>query len=264
MKGGDERAVGPLPWRQACTVLLAVNSGGIDAVGFTALGGAFSSVMTGNMVLLGVSIATADRALAVRSVLALACYMAGTFLGARIAGAPQPDDPPWPRSVTAALLAELALLALFSIGWWGSAGRPASTLQQVLLGVDAVALGIQGSAVLRLGTSSTTYMTGTLTTLVSELSHGKHPRSVVPSAQLLIALIAGAAAAVLLARHAALVLPALQLAPLVAVLAISPGRSALANRGDRGQDTMRALLDGIPLAERQWWVSLARRSSLVQ
>jgi uncharacterized membrane protein YoaK (UPF0700 family) len=226
--GAGARAAGPLAWRQACMVLLAVNSGGLDAVGFTALGGAFTSVMTGNMILLGVSLATANRALAVRSILALACYMAGTFLGARIAGAPQPDDPPWPRPVTRALVTELALLAFFAIGWWGSGGHPASALQQVLLGVDAVALGIQGTAVLRLGESglSTTYMTGTLTTLVSALSHRKHPRNVVPSAQLLVALISGAAAAVLLARHAAPLLPALQLVPLAATLAVATRQGA--------------------------------------
>lgn len=217
------RPAGRLAWRQACMVLLAVNSGGIDAVGFAVLGGAFTSVMTGNMILLGVSLVTANRALAARSILALTCYMAGTFLGARVAGAPQPDDPPWPRPVTRALLVELALLAFFATGWWESGGRPASTLQQVLLGANAVALGVQSSAVLRLGRSalSTTYMTGTLTTLVSALSHGKHPRNVAPSAQLIMALIAGAAIAVLLARHAAPLLPALQLVPLVATLAAS-------------------------------------------
>jgi uncharacterized membrane protein YoaK (UPF0700 family) len=231
--GADARAAGPLAWRQACVVLLAVNSGGVDAVGFAALGGAFTSVMTGNMILLGVSIATANRALAVRSILALACYMAGTFLGACIAGAPQSDDPPWPRPVTRALMAELALFTLFAIGWWGSGGHPASTSQQLLLGVDAFALGIQSSAVLRLGGSvlSTTYMTGTLTTLVSALSYRKHPRNVVPSAQLLTALIAGAVTAVLLARHAAPLLPALQLVPLVAVLAVATRQGAVAYPG---------------------------------
>jgi len=232
---GQERGAtsGPPGWRQACMVLLAVNSGGIDAIGFAALGGAFTSVMTGNMILLGVSLATADRALAVRSVLALACYMAGTFVGARAAGAAQPDDPPWPRPVTRALLAELALLAIFAAGWWSSGGHPGSGLQPALLGIDAVALGIQGSAVLRLGASglSTTYMTGTLTTLVSTLSHGKHPRNVVPSARLLVALIAGAAAAVLLARQAAAFLPALQLVPLLATLAIAARRGTAVRPG---------------------------------
>lgn len=39
--------------RAVLVVLLAVNSAYLDAVGFLALGAAFTSVMTGNMVLLG-------------------------------------------------------------------------------------------------------------------------------------------------------------------------------------------------------------------
>jgi uncharacterized membrane protein YoaK (UPF0700 family) len=44
--------------RQWLLVLLAVNSGAIDAVGYTMLGGSFTSVMTGNMILLGAIAAT--------------------------------------------------------------------------------------------------------------------------------------------------------------------------------------------------------------
>ena len=88
-------------------VLLTFVTGCADATGFLALGGAFSSVMTGNLVILGVSAGTADRALAVNSGGAIASYIVGVLVGSRIAGAPRPDDPLWPRAVNRALFAEL-------------------------------------------------------------------------------------------------------------------------------------------------------------
>src|SRR3954454_9178230 len=83
--------------RQLLLVLLAVTSGATDALGFVALGGAFTSVMTGNMILLGISATTADGSLAVRSGAAIVFFMLGAFIGARIARTPRAGDPVWPR-----------------------------------------------------------------------------------------------------------------------------------------------------------------------
>src|SRR5689334_16310837 len=83
--------------RQTLVVTLAVVSGATDAIGLLALGGAFTSVMTGNMVLLGVSISSADGALAASSGFAILAFCAGAALGARLAGVPVAGDPVWPR-----------------------------------------------------------------------------------------------------------------------------------------------------------------------
>lgn len=208
--------------RQWLLVLLAVNSGAIDAVGFVTLGGAFTSVMTGNMVLLGIATGSGEGGLALRSGIALVCFVAGAFFGARIVRTPQPGDPVWPASVTVALRVEFVLLAVFSIGWWAAGSHPTGNVQPVLLGVEAVALGIQSSAVLRFGVSglSTTYMTGTLTTIVSALANGRHPRNVLPSIQILIGVVVGAIVATVLAKHAAQTVPVLQLVPVSCALVV--------------------------------------------
>lgn len=208
--------------RQWLLVLLAVNSGAIDAVGYVALGGAFTSVMTGNMVLLGIATGEGDGSLALRSGLALVCFVAGAFFGARIVRTPRPDDPVWPASVAVAMRVELALLVVFSIGWWATGGHPAGDVQPLLLGVEAVGLGVQSSAVLRFGVSglSTTYMTGTLTSIVSALANGKHPRNVLPSMQILVGLVVGAIVSTVLAKHAAQTVPALQLVPVGCALVV--------------------------------------------
>jgi uncharacterized membrane protein YoaK (UPF0700 family) len=209
-------------------VLLAVNSGGIDAFGFVSLGGAFTSVMTGNMILTGIAVSTKDAELGARSALAIAFFMSGAFVGTRIARAPQSDDPVWPRPVTVALALELLILSACAVVWWTVGGHPSGGVQLLLLAAYAVALGLQSSAILRFGVSglSTTYMTGTLTTLVSTLAQGRHPRNVVPSGQILLGLVAGAGAATLLAKEVVLAVPLLQLLPVVITLVIAHFRTS--------------------------------------
>jgi uncharacterized membrane protein YoaK (UPF0700 family) len=218
--------------RHLALVLLAVNSGATDAIGVVSLGGAFTSVMTGNMVLLGLSATRGDGSLTLRSGLALLMFATGAFAGARIARAPRAGDPIWPRPVVTALCVQLAGEGLFAIGWEAARGHPVGALQPVLLGISAINLGIQSSAIMRFGVSglSTTYLTGTLTVLVATLARGEHPRNVVPSAQLLCGLIGGAALAAALAKHAAVVVPALQLIPVGYAVVASMSRRNCATR----------------------------------
>lgn len=190
--------------RQLLVVVLAVNSGAIDAIGFVALGGAFSSVMTGNMVLLGISAAHADAALARHVGVALACFIIGCALGARMAGKPAARDSIWPGAVRRALAVELVATAAVLIGWEISGSDRSAGAQLALLGCNALALGLQSSAVQRFGVPgmSTTYLTGTLTTVVARLALREPVRQVGHSVSILAGLIGGAVVGALLADHA--------------------------------------------------------------
>jgi hypothetical protein len=64
-------------------------------------------------------------------------------------------------------------------------------------------------------------MTGTLTTLMAALSQGQHPRNVLPSIWVLVALVAGASSAVLTVHHATMIVPLLQLLPLGITLSLA-------------------------------------------
>ncbi len=80
--GMAEREVGaPRAGRRlgAGVLLLALGSGAVDAFSFAGLGAVFASVMTGNLVLLGIAVvhAHADAALAAAS--AVAAYVAGVY-----------------------------------------------------------------------------------------------------------------------------------------------------------------------------------------
>lgn len=197
-----------------------MTSGATDAIGFLALGSAFTSVMTGNLVLLGVGAAERSLdAVALVSV-AIASFMAGAAVGARTAGQAREGDPVWPRAVSMALVVELLLFIAFAVGWWLEGADPTGSVLMPLLALNAGALGLQSSAIQRFGVPglSTTYLTGTLTTVVIRLSQGKSLRTVGHSSVILLGLVAGAAIATAMIAVLPWAVPALQLATVGGVL----------------------------------------------
>src|SRR4051794_27739019 len=206
--------------RDQLVIALALITGATDAIAFVRLGGVFTSVMTGNMVLLGMGVGRGQAALLEHTGIALAAFITGTVLGARIAGAPRSDDLVWPRRFTAALTTEFGILLIAAVGWWAVGSQPRGTMQSVLLMADALALGVQSSAVLRLNVSglSTTYLTGTLTTLVQSLTTNRRTATDARSLSLLLALVAGAALGAVLAVHHPATAPTVALVILPAVV----------------------------------------------
>jgi uncharacterized membrane protein YoaK (UPF0700 family) len=219
-------------------VALTVGTGGIDVVSFTRLGGVFTSVMTANIVLLGLSIARASGTLAGHAAVSIGCYVAGVAAAARSIGPapPEPPEPPappagrwadsgrtpWPARVTAVFGAELLLLAGLTAGWEVTGGHPSGGGQYLLQGIAAVAMGMQSAAVRGVGADefSTTYLTGQLTKLVSTLVTPGRPRW--PGWQMagpLLALIGGAVLSGVLIAGAPDAIPLITFVPLAGVLA---------------------------------------------
>jgi uncharacterized membrane protein YoaK (UPF0700 family) len=190
--------------RDSRVVLLTVTSGAVNAVGFLVLGKVFVSVITGNMVLIGVAVATGDSAAAIHAGVALAGYAAGVLVGAPIAarGSGGPAST-WPGSVTTTLAAELVVLAGFCAGWEAAQGRPRGGAQVALVIVLAAAMGMQASAVRRLGQMSSTYLTSTLTAVLAGLAARKAPDGLARSLSALAAVVAGAVAGGFLATTSA-------------------------------------------------------------
>jgi uncharacterized membrane protein YoaK (UPF0700 family) len=206
--------------RDALLVLLAVTTGATDAASFLALGHVFSSVITGNLVLLGVGAAHGDVTLLRSSGIALAAYAAGVALAAPGLKSASPEVL-WPRHANRALVGELLVLAAFAIVWEASPTTPATAVREVLLALAAVAMGAQSETVRTLGPFSTTYLTSTLTGLVSALARREVTPELRRSAAIIAAAVAGAAATAGLLHGARSALPALQLAPLAAVIGAS-------------------------------------------
>lgn len=202
--------------------MLAVTSGATDAIGFLALGSAFTSVMTGNMVLLGVGTANRDAALLLSCAVAILTFVVGAAIGARVAGSAAAGDAVWPKAVSIALWIELALFAGFAALWWVLGSEPDPSWLLTMLGLNAGALGLQSSAIQRFGVPglSTTYLTGTLTTVVIRLTSGHGLRNVGHSMIILLGLVVGAGIGSLLVGHASAAVPAVQLVTVLGVLVV--------------------------------------------
>ena len=205
--------------RDFLVVVLAFGSGVADVTTFLALGKVFSSVITGNLVILGLAAASTEPNQALRAGLAVAGYSAGVLIGVPIAGraARAAAQRIWPTPVTAALCAEVCLLVAFTAGW--ETGRHTYAGQIVLLVLLSAAMGIQSAAVLRLGDMSATYLTGTLTGVLSSLARRERGNGQTRNVSVLGAVIAGAAIGATLIRIVPGWLPVAALLPVITVIA---------------------------------------------
>jgi uncharacterized membrane protein YoaK (UPF0700 family) len=194
LEGDTDYRSSQASWRTTLVVMLTFVTGATDATAFEKLGSVFTSVMTGNLVLLGLAVGRGNVKPIVHVSLALAAYVVGAMVGGRIAGPPEEGDGHWPLRLTIALILEFSLFAGFGIFWELSGAHPSGALQSCLLMACAVALGVQSSATLRLGISglSTTYLTGTLTNVVHSAVHGRFDHDSFRGAFVLVALVSGA------------------------------------------------------------------------
>jgi len=208
------------PRRDTLLIVLALATGATDAAAFERLGHVFASVITGNLVVLGVGAVSGDHHLTLFAGCALAAYSVGVLLAAPRERKPPPKQG-WPPGATAALTGELILLIAFAVCWELGGRHPTEGWQVVLIVLGASAMGVQSTAVRRLGQVSTTYLTSTLTGLLEDLRGRRRSEGQARSVGILAMALAGAAAATGLILHAHRILPTLQLAPVAAVILAS-------------------------------------------
>lgn len=188
--------------RDGLLLALTLVAGYLDAVAYLGLGNVFIANMTGNTVLLGLSVGLGRRQEALRNGIAFAGFAAGALAGARVAGRGR-EHVLWPARVTATLCLELLLAAIFTAGWRLGGAQPSGNGLFVLSAIGAAAMGVQSAAARRLAVAgvSTTYVTGTLTTLMGELAILRGPRSPVRHAAVLVTLAVGAVLGALTVQH---------------------------------------------------------------
>jgi uncharacterized membrane protein YoaK (UPF0700 family) len=161
----------PLGVRDALLLGLTLVAGAVDAVSYLGLGRVFTANMTGNLVLLGLAVGQGQVLEALRSVVAFLGFAAGAGLGGRVVGAGQGGEH-WPSKVTVVLGVEALLLTVFWVAWLFAGPEPSNAVLEVLTALSAAAMGVQSAAGRRLAVAgvSTTYVTGTLVTLMAELA----------------------------------------------------------------------------------------------
>ncbi|HJZ35954.1 MAG TPA: YoaK family protein [Solirubrobacterales bacterium] len=180
--------------RDLMLVLLTASIGSIDAVSWLGLGKVYSAFQTGNLVVLGFGTAGAPGPPVMRAAVSFAAFGCGALAASRFVA----TDPPrgfWPPRVTGVLgvvaLAQAAFLAL----WIGVGGEPANGSADVLIGISALAAGLQTGAIFSVGIRAvfTTAATATWTALMSDLAGGPRvPRDLWRLAAIVAAAFAGA------------------------------------------------------------------------
>jgi len=210
---------------------LTVSSGAIDAISFLALGKVFSAFMTGNIAFLGLRLAGASSPGAVAIFSSMLSFGVGVYVSTRIVN--KSRDGLWPERVTLALGVSLIAHAAFVAIWFASSGHPSPNVAHVLLGLWALAMGIQSAAVRTLHVEGifTTAATATVILFVSDISHwsatvAERRRF----ASILISLFIGATLGSLLLVRAPIYAPILPFALTVAVVATAKFTFAGANR----------------------------------
>src|SRR6267378_1513041 len=226
----NKQAVG-LRIRDLLLNALTVSSGAIDAISFLALGKVFSAFMTGNIAFLGLRLAGASSPGAVAIFSSMLSFAVGVYVSTRIVN--KSRDGLWPERVTLALGVSLIAHAAFVAIWFANSGQPSGNVAHVLLGLWALAMGIQSAAVRTLHVEGifTTAATATVILFVSDISHwsatvAERRRF----ASILISLFIGATLGSLLLVRAPIYAPILPFAITVAVVATAKITFAGANR----------------------------------
>jgi uncharacterized membrane protein YoaK (UPF0700 family) len=214
----------------ALAALLAFGAGGIDAFTFARLGNVFGGVMTGNLVILGLSIGTGKAVVAGRASLAIVAFIVGVYLAGRITRDVAPSRI-WPRQVTRVLFVEGVILAALIVGWEVVGTSPKGSSQALLLAASALAMGLQSGAVVTIGISglSTTYLTGTLTGVLTNFAHSGRIRT--QSVVIVASLLIGAITMALVISHIPRFAPVLPLGAVILVVAAAQFDKRLQGHG---------------------------------
>ncbi|WP_067804206.1 DUF1275 family protein [Actinomadura formosensis] len=185
----------PLRLRAALLMLLTFGAGTTDIVGFLGMEKVFTANMTGNIVLFGLAAGEGNGADLARCGAATLAFALGLLAGFLVAGRPRPGRI-WPPRVTAVLGFVLALQTVFLAGWALADAEPRGGALLALIAVSSTAMGAQTAAARSLSADgiTTTFVTGTLTSMMGALAVGQGAASGLRTG-VILSLAAGAAVA---------------------------------------------------------------------
>lgn len=162
---------------RASVLLFTWVAGSVDAITYLTAH-VFTANMTGNAVLLGISVGQGKGSAALSSLIALLAFVVGVVLGALVVG--EGGAAGASADVRRAVWVETFLLLIFALVWLALVPLPSRVTVILLIISSGLAMGAQSAAVrrLKLPGIATTYITGTITSLFSGLVH--HWRPAVP------------------------------------------------------------------------------------
>lgn len=156
--------------RRRTILLFTWAAGSVDAIVYI-VAHVFTANMTGNAVLLGISLGRELSIATVHSLVALVVFTGGVVLGSILVGE-KVHGIPW-KGVRIATIIETVVLALFAAVFFLPLPHTGETSLEAMIVLSGFAMGIQSAAVKRLNLPgiATTYITGTMTSLIAGLIH---------------------------------------------------------------------------------------------
>ncbi|CAN5352557.1 YoaK family protein [soil metagenome] len=176
-------------------IILSFGAGATDAFAFLLLGGIFTANMTGNLILVGLVQRPDYLATLLGASVAIIVFIGALLIAFRLTVRRNGDDAHGPHPRVLRLLAlAAAAQTIVLLAWVALGGQAALAPQVVLVALSAVAMATQTVVSKRVSSMSgvtTTYVTGTLTSVMQDIAEGKTGGRAVRIVSVL-ALVAGA------------------------------------------------------------------------
>jgi uncharacterized membrane protein YoaK (UPF0700 family) len=219
--------------RDRLLVALAFSSGVFEAICFLSFGKVFTAFQTGNLVFLGLGVAGTRPPAGpdpVRVVISLAAFAVGAALATRILTAFNGDQEmedsevfeAWPRRVSIALCVATVAQVGFLVVWMATS--PSSLVSNILVALNAFAMGLQMNAVrsLHVPGISTTAATATFISWISGISTWTlKPAAARRLTGVLVGMVAGAFVGDWMLSHAHTYAPVLPVVVIALVIVIA-------------------------------------------
>lgn len=187
----------PVKKLETALILLSLGAGGTDAYAFLSLGGIFTANMTGNLILIGLFQRPDYLVTLLGAGLAIAVFVVTVLVGFRVTF--RPDATTTHPRVLRLLVAGVVAQTLVLIVWVALAATVPLVVQVALVSASAVAMASQTVVSKRVSSMSgvtTTYVTGTLTSVMQDIAEGKPGNRAIRILSV-VALVVGAAATAL-------------------------------------------------------------------
>lgn len=153
-------------WFDVMLMLLACVAGSTDIISYYRLGHVFTANMTGNVILLGISIGQGELSTSLYRVASFAGFFAGVFIGALIVENRR-EKKNWAYFVMVAIVVEGIIIATLAIIWLTHLGPLANSILYIAILLSAISMGIQSAAIWHLDIPGvvTTFITGNITSI---------------------------------------------------------------------------------------------------
>lgn len=158
-------------WFEIMLVLLACVAGSVDVMSYYRLGKVFTANMTGNTILLGISIGQGNVASSLQRIAALAGFFAGALVGAYII---ENTKKGWSYFITFSIFIETILISVLVFIWIKEGVISNNYILYISIVLAGISMGIQSATIRHLNIPGiiTTFLTGTITSIGMSMVNG--------------------------------------------------------------------------------------------